>query len=134
MINKKILEEIIKHAKQECPKEACGFLVKENSKKNSIEIHKMRNIAEDPTNSYLMDPREQLALFREMNFDEDKIFAIYHSHTHTDAYPSPRDVEFAYFPNVLYLIVSLQNFDEPEIREFKISEGEIKEDEKTQTS
>jgi len=127
-MDKKTIEEIIEHAKQEYPKEACGILVK---KKNCIEIYKMKNISENPTNCYLTDPEEQFALFKKLEEENNEIFAIYHSHTHIDAYPSARDIELAFYPNALHIIISLKNFQRPEIRMFKIyynSEKLTKED------
>jgi [CysO sulfur-carrier protein]-S-L-cysteine hydrolase len=52
--------------------------------------------------------------------------AIYHSHTHTEAFPSATDVERATYPDAVYLIVSLQE-PEPVIRAFNIVEGKITE-------
>ena len=49
--------------------------------------------------------------------------AIYHSHTRSAAYPSRTDVELAFFPDTLYLIVSLADRDAPEIRAFRLRRG-----------
>jgi proteasome lid subunit RPN8/RPN11 len=54
------------------------------------------------------------------------LLAIYHSHTHTAAFPSPTDVKLAFYPESLYVIVSLKN-EEPVIRAFNIVEGQITE-------
>ena len=51
----------------------------------------------------------------------DDLLAIYHSHTRSAAYPSRTDVELAFFPETLYLIVSIADRDAPEIRAFRIS-------------
>ncbi len=49
------------------------------------------------------------------------LLAIYHSHTRSAAYPSRTDVELAFFPDTLYLIVSIADRDAPEIRAFRLS-------------
>ena len=120
---KKTLRKIIEHAKQEYPKEACGILIKGNCR-TSPKIYQMTNISEEPIKNYLLDPREQVLLFRELNFDENKILAIYHSHISSEPYPSSKDIELAY-PNILYLIISLQDFNKPVIKGFKIHKGKI---------
>jgi proteasome lid subunit RPN8/RPN11 len=53
--------------------------------------------------------------------------AIYHSHTRSPAYPSQTDVNLAFYPDALYLIVSLQDADRPELRAYRIVGGEIDE-------
>ena len=118
---KKNLGKIIEHAKQEYPKEACGILIKGNNR-TSPKIYQMTNISEEPTKNYLLDPREQISLFRKLNFDENKILGIYHSCTNSEPYPSSKDIEFAYL-NILYLIISLQDFNKPVIGGFKIHKG-----------
>jgi proteasome lid subunit RPN8/RPN11 len=50
-----------------------------------------------------------------------------HSHTHTDAYPSPTDVQQAPDPGWHYVIVSLRQ-DAPVLRSYRIADGEILEE------
>ena len=53
--------------------------------------------------------------------------AIYHSHTHTEAYPSPTDVGLAAWPDAAYLIVSLADAEHPVVRAFHIAEQRVQE-------
>jgi proteasome lid subunit RPN8/RPN11 len=53
--------------------------------------------------------------------------AIYHSHTRTRAYPSPTDTKLAFYPAALYIIVSLANEKAPDVRAFRIADGEVTE-------
>jgi proteasome lid subunit RPN8/RPN11 len=66
---------------------------------------------------------------RELDQKEWDLIGIYHSHTHTEAYPSKTDLELAFYPEALYFIVSLQKADAPVIRAFRIVDGEIGEEE-----
>jgi proteasome lid subunit RPN8/RPN11 len=50
--------------------------------------------------------------------------AIYHSHTRTEPYPSQTDINLAFYPDALYVIVGLAG-DEPEVRAFTIREGQV---------
>jgi proteasome lid subunit RPN8/RPN11 len=54
-----------------------------------------------------------------------KLLGIYHCHTHTEAYPSPVDIKYAYMPESLYLIISLSNPVRPVIRVFRITQCKI---------
>ena len=77
---------------------------------------------------YVMDPREQMRIMDAIDDADEELVAIYHSHTRSVAYPSRTDVELAFYPDPLYVIVSLKRPDEPEIRAFRLrrdaAEGE----------
>jgi len=72
---------------------------------------------------YVMDPREQLRIMDDIDTSGEDLLAIYHSHTRSAAYPSRTDVELAFFPDTLYLIVSIADRDAPELRAYRISRG-----------
>lgn len=131
-IDEKYLEEIIEHCKNEYPKEACGILAGKIShrlmEKTVTKVYKMKNVSENPETCYFMQPEEQFKVFKEIRQLEIEMLAIYHSHTNTSAYPSKRDIEMAFYPEAVYIIISLQDFDKPKIRGFKMTEGEIKEE------
>src|SRR5207249_10054087 len=78
--------------------------------------------------TYLMDPKEQLAAFKDMEAAELDLVGIYHSHTHTAAYPSRTDVAKAFYPDAMYVIVSLAKRDAPDIRAFRVADGQINEE------
>ena len=56
-----------------------------------------------------------------------QVAAIYHSHTRSPAYPSQTDVNLAFYPDALYMIVSLQDLEQPELRAFRIVDRQIDE-------
>ena len=55
--------------------------------------------------------------------------AVYHSHTHTEAYPSNTDVRLAAWPEAYYIIVSLMDKAQPNVQVFRIVDGKISEEE-----
>ncbi len=121
-----ISEKIIKHCKEYFPEEACGILA---GNKDKTEIaYPMDNTDRSPE-SYFMDPREQLKTMKCIREQGLEMLAIYHSHSFSRAYPSKKDVELAFYPDVSYVIVSLADKKLPVIRSFKIQEGNIKEEE-----
>jgi proteasome lid subunit RPN8/RPN11 len=88
-----------------------------------VEVIPVAN-AERSMRYYVMDSRELLRAMRRIE-DEDLGLVIYHSHTHTQAYPSATDVRHAAYPDALYAIVTLQDHDAPAVRAFTIRDGAI---------
>lgn len=120
-------EEIMRHAKESMPHEACGILAGKTGKVEKV--YEMTNKSDTPGTCYFMDPKEQLKVMKEIRNSGLEILAIYHSHTGSGAYPSARDIELAYYPEAAYIIISLQNKVSPGIRTFKLVEGKIIEEE-----
>lgn len=119
-----IVEKMISHCKSVYPNEACGILAGKN---DTVEkVYEMTNI-ENSTVSYLMEPKEQFRVMKEMRNIGEKMIAIYHSHPHSSAYPSAKDVKLASYPDSAYIIVSLADKERLEIKAFEINEGEVKE-------
>jgi proteasome lid subunit RPN8/RPN11 len=56
---------------------------------------------------YEIDPDELLRLTIETDETEQVFWAIVHSHTHSPAVPSPTDLRLAFYPDALYVLVSL---------------------------
>ena len=81
----------------------------------------------NPNGRYKIDPEELLAIYKEIEKNKWELLAIYHSHTHTEAYPSSRDIESAVIPGPIYLIVSLGDSGQATIRGFRIAEGKVTE-------
>ena len=123
-------EEMITHSKQENPNECCGIL--SGTEQKAIKLNRITNIAKSPFR-YVMDPKEFLDADLESEKAGLKFVAFYHSHTHSPAYPSETDVRMALqsgYLNVNYILISLENVDEPVLRAFKINEsGSIEEEE-----
>ncbi len=116
-------DRLVEHAWSDFPYEVCGLLgVRPDG---SIAHYPIVN-AERSVTYYTMDPKQLLRAMREIE-DEGWEFAIYHSHTHTHAYPSATDVRLAAYPEATYLIITLQDRDRPQLRGFRILDGEVSE-------
>ncbi len=87
----------------------------------------MTNADHSPV-TYRLDPEEQFRAFTEIEDKGWELLAIYHSHSHSPAYPSATDLELAFYPDALYLIISLADRDRPTIRAFRIVEGMVEEE------
>ena len=80
---------------------------------------------EKSSSSYLMAPEEQLRVFREVEEEALELSAIYHSHPHSPAFPSQRDVDYAFYRDSLILIISLMDPKGPQLGVFQIENGKI---------
>ncbi len=99
------LELIIDYCQKQYPLEACGLLSGKEEKTDKI--YYITNTEASSTN-YLMDPDEQLQALEEIRAENKELLAIFHSHPQSDPVPSPRDIRLAYYPQALYLIISLK--------------------------
>jgi len=126
LLPKRFADEIVKHARAEVPNECCGLLAGKNG--GVLEVFRCESTEKSPYRYYL-DPKDQIRVMREMDRKGWELVGIYHSHTHTEAYPSKTDVELAFYPEALYFIVSVQDRHAPVIRAFRITDGQIGEEE-----
>ncbi len=113
------LKEMIQHVKDELPSEGCGILAGKDEK--VLKVYKMTN-TDKSSLTFFMDPKEQFEAMKDMRRLELEMMGIYHSHVASPAYPSQRDVKFAFYPDVYYVIISLKDKDNPQVKAFKISE------------
>lgn len=99
-----IYSEMIEHCRACLPYEACGILAG-----NGIEIKKFYKAAniEKSSYSYLIDPKEQFNIMKDMRKRNLSLTAIFHSHPSSPAYPSSRDISLAFYEDSVYIIVSL---------------------------
>jgi proteasome lid subunit RPN8/RPN11 len=118
-------DSIVAHARAEVPRECCGVIVGRSGRPERL--LPLRNVAEG-NKFYEIDPAQLIELeFHELPKDDSEIVAIYHSHPVSPAYPSRTDVELAFWPEVVYLICSLEFPADPVVRGFRIRDGEIAE-------
>jgi proteasome lid subunit RPN8/RPN11 len=127
-IGRELYDEMIAHALAEAPNECCGMIAtrpETDGIGEAVALHRMVNAAASPL-KYVMDPKEQ---YRVQTAIEDaglELGAIYHSHTRSAPYPSQTDINLAFYPDSLYVIVGVAG-PEPEVRAFRIRDGEVEE-------
>ena len=140
-------QEVIAHAREGDPDEVCGIL---GGREGEVtHVFRVRNIADEvkpdagvfrdrdtqvPTPGrrpvhYYMDPLDQLRAYREIDDLGLDVVAYYHSHTRSEARPSPTDVRLAHDPSAMWVLVSLQDAERPNVRAWRI----VKPDETSET-
>jgi len=125
-IAKEIVEEMEKHAKEEYPRECCGMLA--GREQVVTKIFKTKNIAMS-IDEYELDPSEQVEAFEEIDRLSLKLLGVYHSHPHHPCYPSELDIRRAFYPDTVFFIISLLDFNNPQWKAFKMTEGKVVEEE-----
>jgi proteasome lid subunit RPN8/RPN11 len=103
--NQQIIDEVVAHARREVPGECCGVLIGDASA--IVEAFPTRNLS-DNQNRFLIDPRGHMEALRRSRALGLEVVGFYHSHPHSDAVPSPRDLDEAGYPDLLMMIVSLK--------------------------
>ena len=109
----------------EYPLEGCGLMAGEPGSDRIVKFFPCRNV-EKSARIYTIDPKDHLRAERAAEDAGLEIRGVMHSHTHTEAYPSPTDVAAAPDPGWHYLIVTLKR-EKPEARSYRIVDGAIAE-------
>ncbi|HEV7459756.1 MAG TPA: M67 family metallopeptidase [Solirubrobacteraceae bacterium] len=122
-ISRALLDEIVAHAQREAPNECVGMVASENGR--AVEVHPAVNAAASPLR-YEIDPADQYRIEMAIDGAGRELGAIYHSHTRSAPYPSQTDVNLAFHPHALYVIVGLAA-GEPAVRAYRIVDGGITE-------
>ena len=122
-ISRRLLDEIVAHAREDMPNECCGLIG--GSDGVAEVVHRVENAARSPLR-FEMDPQGQYDAWKAIEDAGQEFLAIYHSHTKTAAYPSQTDVnESVAWPEQLYLIVSLADPEAPEVKGYRLEDKRI---------
>lgn len=120
-IQRELFDQLIAHARRESPNECCGMIATRNG--DAVRVYEAINSAASPLR-YEVAPGDQYRI--EMAIDDAglELGAIYHSHTRSKPYPSQTDINLAFHPDALYVIVGIAG-SEPEVRAFTIHDGKV---------
>jgi [CysO sulfur-carrier protein]-S-L-cysteine hydrolase len=122
-IPRSIFEDIMSQAWDEQPCECCGLLGGRASQ--VLSRYPLENKSPEPERRYFATPEDLFEAMRRMRSEGEDLIAIYHSHPRGPAYPSPTDIELAFYPEAVYLIIGLE--PRIEIRAFTINGQEVTE-------
>ena len=120
---------MVNHALAGLPNEACGLFSGAPGGATVDTFHPMVNAAASPT-IYRLDDQEYVTVERAVDQAGQVVLGVMHSHTCTEAYPSPTDVDdasrFDPLGTWFFVIVTLKDPD-PAVRAYRILDGEITE-------
>ena len=119
------VDEMIAHAREDVPNECCGIIAGKDSK--AEKLYRAINAEASPFR-YSVEPKDLLRIYRDLDSNGWDVLVIYHSHTHTEAYPSPTDIRLAAWEDAFYVLVSLEDDASPVVRAFRIEGGEVTEE------
>jgi proteasome lid subunit RPN8/RPN11 len=123
-VPRSIVDELIAHAREDAPDECCGIVATENDR--AVKVFRATNAEASPVR-YSLDPREQYDITMEIERSGWELGVIYHSHTRSPAYPSQTDVNLAFWPEALYVIVGVMDPETPEVKAYRIADERIEE-------
>ena len=118
-IPRALFDEIVAHAVADAPNECCGMIAARDGE--AVAVHRATNAAASPFR-YELDGMEQYRIQMEIEDAGCELGAIYHSHTRSDPVPSQTDINLAFYPDSLYVIVGV-NAEEPDVRAWRIVDG-----------
>lgn len=124
VLEQRYIDEMIQHARDDLPNEACGIIAGKDGR--AMKLYRAINAEASPYR-YSVDPKDLLRIHREVDENGWDFMVIYHSHTQTEAYPSPTDVRLAAWPEAYYVLVSLAEAS-PVVRAFRILDGAVTEE------
>jgi proteasome lid subunit RPN8/RPN11 len=122
-ISRQLLDDVIAHAREDAPNECCGMIASADGE--AVAVHRARNTAASPFR-YEMDGMEQYRIQTEIEDAGLELGAIYHSHTRSAPEPSQTDINLAFYPEALYVIVGLKS-PQPDVRAWRIVDGQVSE-------
>jgi proteasome lid subunit RPN8/RPN11 len=122
-IARELYDQMVSHAQSDAPNECCGMIASRDGE--AVRIYPAANASASPLR-YEIDGAEQYRIQMAIDDEDLDLGAIYHSHTRSAPFPSQTDINLAFYPEALYVIVGLAGA-EPEVRAFRIRDGQVDE-------
>ncbi len=122
---RKITQQLLALAQLTPEQEICGLIGALQG--IPCQCYPVPNRAADPKRHFEMDGKAQIAAMKTLRERGESLFAIYHSHPHSQAFPSAKDIDQAHYPDCLYLIISLATKGVLELRGYRIVNKQVSE-------
>ena len=120
-----LVNQMLHQAQASPDAEVCGLIAARGGR--PVRFIPVPNVAGQPAQLFSMDPARQIDALRRMREAGEELFGIFHSHPHSPAVPSDRDLHEAGYPDALYLIASLSTKGVLELRGYRLRDGRAEE-------
>jgi proteasome lid subunit RPN8/RPN11 len=120
-ITRRLFDELVAHARADAPNECCGMIASRDGE--AVAVHRATNTAASPLR-YVIDGKEQYQIQTAIEDAGLDLGAIYHSHTRSAPEPSETDINLAFYPEALYVIVGVKD-EMPDVRAWRIVDGKV---------
>ena len=122
-----MVDQVLAHARRDHPDECCGVVAGIDGA--ATRLFEMENAERSPT-GFTFDSAEWLKVYRDVDDADEDLFVVYHSHTATEAYPSRTDILWSRTTGFgFWLLVSTRDPGVDEVRCFRITDGDVVEEE-----
>lgn len=119
-----VRDEVIAHARAGLPNEACGILA---GRDGTVERFFPAEADQPSPYYYRISSADQIRIMNAIDDAGLDLVGIYHSHVSSPAYPSRTDAEQAFWPDAVYVIVSLAGGG-AELRGYRIADMAVEEE------
>ena len=126
ILKKQDYDEILAHSLLNLPNEACGLLggQMDGEVKTVQKVYLLKNVDQSPEH-FSLDPKEQFAVIKDIRSRNEVLLGNFHSHPSSPSRPSEEDKRLAFDAEVSYLILSLQDKENPVLKSFRIKHAEV---------
>ncbi len=118
ILSRTLVNRLLDEAQRSPESEVCGLIA--SHKGEAVSVYPVHNVADEPDKLFQMDPEGLVNAMRRIREQGEALFAIYHSHPHSPALPSATDLREVQYPDVLYLIISLDTEGVLEMRGYRL--------------
>lgn len=120
-LKQELYNQMLQHCIDGLPNESCGLIAGkiEGEEKIIEKVYLLTNI-DASREHFSMDPKEQLAAVKDARANQLTMLGNFHSHPESPSRPSEEDKRLAYDPTAEYLILSLQEENNPVLKAFGI--------------
>ena len=116
------LDQMIAQARADAPLETCGLLAGRDGR--ATRVLPVLNVLRSRVRYNMGGSQEFFDAMAACDFEP---LAIYHSHPQGPPVPSPTDIVESFYPDAIYIIISLAQ-EPPSVRAFRIAGGVVTEE------